>query len=191
MRNTSEETDEDRVAEGSVTGAGFRISVRPVSYRFGLLARMTGARGEAGTNGLSICEGRQVGPGDAGHVSEMPALVTTGEQRRWCGMRRDVGAWTMTAAVAVLLLVGEAVAGDRVLGPVDRVRDENTNIVAGVPVRFNGLDAAEGGTRRSQDARDWMVQAVRGRDVLCELNGERTHDRWSASATSRLMVTEP
>ena len=80
---------------------------------------------------------------------------------------------------AAALLAGQAVgAAERVAGPVDHVRDADTIVVQGVPVRFNGVDAAERGTRRGQEARDWMLDAVRGREVRCDLNGERTHDRW-------------
>ncbi len=81
--------------------------------------------------------------------------------------------------VAACLPIGAAVvAAERVSGPVDHVRDADTIIVQGVPVRFNGVDGAERGTRRGEAARDWMLDAVRGREVRCELNGERTHDRW-------------
>lgn len=81
--------------------------------------------------------------------------------------------------VAACLPIGAAVAAaERVFGPVDHVRDADTIVVQGVPVRFNGVDAAERGTRRGEAARNWMLDVVRGREVLCELNGERSHDRW-------------
>jgi endonuclease YncB( thermonuclease family) len=79
---------------------------------------------------------------------------------------------------AGLPVAGPVAAAERIAGPVDHVRDGDTIVVQGVPVRFNGVDAAEGGTRRGEAARAWMVDAVRGRDVSCELNGERSHDRW-------------
>ncbi|MCO6385344.1 thermonuclease family protein [Oceanicola sp. 502str15] len=59
-----------------------------------------------------------------------------------------------------------------------QVRDGDTIVVAGTPVRLNGVDAPELGTRAGRDARRWMVNFLAGREVDCELNGERTHDRW-------------
>ncbi len=59
-----------------------------------------------------------------------------------------------------------------------KVRDADTIVVDGTPVRLNGVDAPELGTRSGQDAKRWMVNFLRGKDVECKLNGERTHDRW-------------
>lgn len=59
-----------------------------------------------------------------------------------------------------------------------QVRDGDTIVVAGTPVRLNGVDAPELGTRAGQDARRWMVNFLAGRGVNCRLNGERSHDRW-------------
>ena len=58
------------------------------------------------------------------------------------------------------------------------VRDVDTIVVDGTPVRLNGVDAPELGTRAGQDARRWLVNFLRGKSVECDLNGERTHDRW-------------
>ena len=58
------------------------------------------------------------------------------------------------------------------------VRDADTIVVSGTPVRLNGVDAPELGTRAGQDARRWMVNYLSGKTIECDLNGERTHDRW-------------
>ncbi|WP_254055678.1 thermonuclease family protein [Ruegeria sp. EL01] len=58
------------------------------------------------------------------------------------------------------------------------VRDADTIVVDGTPVRLNGVDAPELDTRSGQDAKRWMVNFLRGKSVSCDLNGERTHDRW-------------
>ncbi|MFY0595787.1 MAG: thermonuclease family protein [Cognatishimia sp.] len=58
------------------------------------------------------------------------------------------------------------------------VRDADTIVVSGTPVRLNGVDAPELGTRAGQDAKRWMVNYLRGKEINCDLNGERTHDRW-------------
>ena len=59
-----------------------------------------------------------------------------------------------------------------------QVRDADTIVVSGTPVRLNGVDAPELGTRAGRDARRWMVNYLSGRSIECDLNGERTHDRW-------------
>ncbi len=59
-----------------------------------------------------------------------------------------------------------------------QVRDADTIVVDGTPVRLNGVDAPELGTRSGQDAKRWMVNFLRGKDIECSLNGERTYDRW-------------
>ena len=59
-----------------------------------------------------------------------------------------------------------------------KVRDADTIVVSGTPVRLNGVDAPEIGTRAGRDARRWMVNFLSGRSIECDLNGERTHDRW-------------
>ncbi|WP_375173700.1 thermonuclease family protein [Pseudooceanicola sp.] len=58
------------------------------------------------------------------------------------------------------------------------VRDADTIVVDGTPVRLNGVDAPELNSRAGQDAKRWMLNFLRGRSVNCELNGDRTHDRW-------------
>lgn len=58
------------------------------------------------------------------------------------------------------------------------VRDADTIVVSGTPVRLNGVDAPELVTRAGRDAKRWMVNYLRGKEINCDLNGERTHDRW-------------
>ena len=73
--------------------------------------------------------------------------------------------------VAVVLLTSPAIAQVQ-------IRDADTIVVSGTPVRLNGVDAPELGTRAGRDARRWMVNYLGGRSIECDLNGERTHDRW-------------
>jgi endonuclease YncB( thermonuclease family) len=58
------------------------------------------------------------------------------------------------------------------------VRDGDTIVVDGTPVRLNGIDAPELGTQSGQQARRWMVNYLRGKSVECRLNGERSYDRY-------------
>ena len=76
------------------------------------------------------------------------------------------------------LMSGPAFA-DRILeGRVTVVRDVDTIVVAGTPVRLNGLDGPETSTRIGREARSFMTRLVRGETVTCQLNGDRTYDRW-------------
>lgn len=81
-------------------------------------------------------------------------------------------------AILFLLLSGPAHADRMIEGRVTVVRDVDTIVVAGVPVRLNGLDGPETSTRIGREARTFMTRLVRGEIVTCQLNGERTYDRW-------------
>jgi endonuclease YncB( thermonuclease family) len=76
------------------------------------------------------------------------------------------------------LLAGPALADRVIEGRVTVVRDVDTIVVAGTPVRLNGLDGPETSTRIGREARSFMTRLVRGATVACQLNGERTYDRW-------------
>lgn len=58
------------------------------------------------------------------------------------------------------------------------IRDADTIVVDGTPVRLNGVDAPELKTRAGKDAKRWMVGYLRGKAISCDLNGDRTYDRW-------------
>ncbi|MEQ5872598.1 thermonuclease family protein [Sagittula sp. NFXS13] len=58
------------------------------------------------------------------------------------------------------------------------VRDADTIVVDGTPVRLNGVDAPELKTRAGQNAKRWLVGYLRGRTITCDLNGDRSYDRW-------------
>ncbi len=46
-------------------------------------------------------------------------------------------------------------------------------------LKCGGFEGApELGTRSGQDAKRWMVNFLRGKEIECKLNGERTYDRW-------------
>ena len=62
-----------------------------------------------------------------------------------------------------------------VTGPA-RVIDGDTVVVAGTTVRLKGVDAAERGTERGENARRLMMMIVTG-PLSCQLTGEKTHRR--------------
>lgn len=79
----------------------------------------------------------------------------------------------MIRLLCVLLFISSPAFADSL-----HVRDADTIVVDGTPVRLNGVDAPELNTRSGQDAKRWMVNYLRGKSISCDLNGERTHDRW-------------
>ena len=93
---------------------------------------------------------------------------------------KDYGARSMIWKIVVLLgfLAGPALADRVIEGRVTVVRDVDTIVVAGTPIRLNGLDGPETSTRVGREARVFMDRLVRGETVTCRLNGDRTYDRW-------------
>jgi endonuclease YncB( thermonuclease family) len=57
-----------------------------------------------------------------------------------------------------------------------RVVDGDTVVVAGTTVRLKGVDAAELGTARGENAKRVMVSLVTG-ELTCRLTGEKTYGR--------------
>jgi micrococcal nuclease len=82
------------------------------------------------------------------------------------------------AMLALGLFVTPALADRVIEGRVTVVRDVDTIVVDGTPVRLNGVDGPETSTRIGREARTFMTALVRGRRVSCTLDGSRTHDRW-------------
>ena len=78
----------------------------------------------------------------------------------------------------VLITIIVAFCASSALSASLHVRDADTIVVDGTPVRLNGVDAPELKTSAGKDARRWVVNHLRGKSITCELNGERTYDRW-------------
>lgn len=79
----------------------------------------------------------------------------------------------LTLAFAAILFAATSVSAANI-----KVRDADTIVVDGTPVRLQGVDAPELKTRAGKDARRWMVNYLADKAVECELNGERSYDRW-------------
>lgn len=85
---------------------------------------------------------------------------------------------TWKIAFLILLMSSPALADRTIEGRVTVVRDVDTIVVSGIPVRLNGVDGPEMSTRIGRDARTFMTRLVRGEMVTCQLSGKRTYDRW-------------
>jgi len=81
-------------------------------------------------------------------------------------------------ALFAMLLSSPALADRVIEGRVTVVRDVDTIVVEGIPIRLNGVDGPETSSRIGREARAFMNRLVRGETVTCQLNGDRTHDRW-------------
>ena len=83
-------------------------------------------------------------------------------------------AYTLSLAIAGLATV--AMADPLTVSGPARVLDGDTVIVGTTHVRLKGVDAAERGTERGEDARAVMMGIVTS-DLTCRLTGEKTHRR--------------
>ena len=72
---------------------------------------------------------------------------------------------------------GELRGGHVLNGSVTHVRDGDTIVVSGTPIRFAKLDCAELGTASGERAKQKMVQLVNGHRLECRLSGRRSYDR--------------
>jgi endonuclease YncB( thermonuclease family) len=92
--------------------------------------------------------------------------------------QRSVGA----AALAIALLAASPAHGRQceratLAGAVTHVRDGDPIEVAGRAIRLNGLAAPEGDDPGGAEATRVMRKMVDGRQIRCELDGKRNHDR--------------
>lgn len=85
---------------------------------------------------------------------------------------KHVGHWTPAAAEGQASCLPGPLVNE-----VTYVRDGDTIEVAGVPIRLGGLAAQERDEPGGRSATAAMRKLVDGRDVRCELNGERRYDR--------------
>lgn len=83
------------------------------------------------------------------------------------------------AALIALGLSGPAVAADLV-GPVERVVDGDTIIIAGQSIRIWGVDAPERFTEDGKAATAFMNELVEGRAIYCSDTGKRSWGRMVA-----------
>jgi len=63
-------------------------------------------------------------------------------------------------------------------GNVTKVRDGDTIEVGKIPIRLNGVSAPELKEPLGPNSRIFMVELVLGKLVRCELNGDKSYDRF-------------
>jgi micrococcal nuclease len=63
-------------------------------------------------------------------------------------------------------------------GKVTHVRDGDTIEVGKIPIRLNGVSAPELKEPLGQQSKVFMIDLVNDKQVRCELNGEKTYDRF-------------
>lgn len=83
----------------------------------------------------------------------------------------SIGAFVLFAKIA-------SSAPSTLVGEVTYVRDGDTIEVDGAPIRLNGLAAPEHNELGYHTAKAAMVTLALGKVVECELNGERSYDRF-------------
>lgn len=135
---------------------------------FHVVTRLTGRR--------AIFRRQQPGAGQVATRSASSAGRIPAPAPLWPSMPALV-ALCMSVALAIVL-AGPAFADRVIEGRVTVVRDVDTIVVAGTPVRLNGVDGPETSTVAGREARAFMERLLRGRTVTCVLNGDRTYDRW-------------
>lgn len=86
----------------------------------------------------------------------------------------------VVALSIILVLATFTVAAEPTIltGTVTKVRDGDTIEVGNIPIRLNGVSAPEMDEPLGPESRAFMVDLVDGQKVQCELNGQKTYDRW-------------
>ena len=83
---------------------------------------------------------------------------------------------TLSSSLALLLLPTVVLAAE-LTGTVTHVRDGDTIEVGKIPIRLSGVSAPELKEPLGQQSKKFMRDLVDGKNVRCELSGEKTYDR--------------
>lgn len=88
-----------------------------------------------------------------------------------CGKR------VYTALVLLFLWLPLVGSAETLWGHAEKIRDGDTIVVSGVPVRLQGVAAPELKQKWGRASKSAMQRLVAGQRLRCELTGEKTHDR--------------
>ncbi|MGX0975609.1 micrococcal nuclease [Roseovarius sp. MBR-51] len=83
----------------------------------------------------------------------------------------------LVLASIILSVAGAALSASTIEGRVTNVRDADTIVIAGTPIRINGLDGVESGAAGFKEAKLFAQRLVQGKIITCILNGQQTYDR--------------
>lgn len=84
----------------------------------------------------------------------------------------------IVAAYVIMVATGVYAAPSTLTGTVTHVRDGDTIEVDGTPIRLNGVSAPELDEPLGNRSKAYMTELVLGKQVRCELNGQKTYERW-------------
>lgn len=84
----------------------------------------------------------------------------------------------MALVFSGLTLLPTVVIAAELRGIVSLVRDGDTIEVENIPIRLNGLSAPELDEPLGQASKTYMQELVLNKPVRCELNGEKSYDRF-------------
>jgi micrococcal nuclease len=84
----------------------------------------------------------------------------------------------MKLFLIALLLTPTIASAAELRGVVSHVRDGDTIEVENIPIRLNGVSAPELDEPLGQASKTYMQELVLNKSVYCELNGEKTYDRF-------------
>jgi micrococcal nuclease len=79
---------------------------------------------------------------------------------------------------AFFITISIAANAAELRGVVSHVRDGDTIEVENIPIRLNGVSAPELDEPLGQASKTYMQELVLNKSVYCELNGEKTYDRF-------------
>ena len=100
--------------------------------------------------------------------------LRAGSFRRWISLLTVLGIVIAFASVALAQVA-------LISGTVTKVRDGDTIEVGPIAIRLMGVAAPELGEPLGRRARDFMFRVVFSKPIQCELNGDKSYDRFVAS----------
>ena len=83
----------------------------------------------------------------------------------------------LIALTLAIILVSVTAQAAELSGTVSRIRDGDTVVIEGIPIRLKGVSAPEMKEHLGKESKAFMVKLVMGQRLRCDLDGSRSHDR--------------